>query len=84
MLGKILSGMVRAGEMGVPEGHSQPAEADQGGRQTPCSNQPDQQPDFQQPQRCWLGLVIQPLTGEISRGCNLPGKFISKNYEIMS
>lgn len=55
--------------------------------QTPHSNHPDLGPVFQQPRKCRLGLVIQPLIGEISRGCNLPGEFISEelwNNELVS
>lgn len=42
---------------------------------------------FSSPQKCRLGLVIQHLIGEISRGCNLPGEFISEelwNNEFVS
>ena len=78
MLEKTPSGTLRARE-GVRARREQSAEAGVGRTaQTPHSNQPNHQPDFQQPQNCWLGSVIQPRIGEISRGENLTGIFISE------
>lgn len=87
MSGKISSGMLRAGEWECLKVTVNQLRQDREEGQTPHSNQPDQGPDFQQPQKCRLGLVIQPLIGEISRGCNLPGEFISAelwNNELVS
>lgn len=70
--------MLKAGEWGCPKVTVNQLRQGREEGQTPHSNQPDQGPDFQQPQKCRLGLVTPPWIGEISRGCNLPGESVSE------